>query len=102
MRWRLILEELGPELKYIKGENNVVADTLYCLEKSPNQEIFNISEIYGYDVADLPDIAYPISYQDIAKAHKTTVYTDHNNLTYTFLNIEHVMCWRLRLEEIGP
>ena len=28
MRWRLIIEEIGPELKYIKGENNVVADTL--------------------------------------------------------------------------
>ena len=28
MRWRLILEEYGPELKYIKGENNVVADAL--------------------------------------------------------------------------
>ena len=28
MRWRLILEEFGPELKYIKGENNVVADSL--------------------------------------------------------------------------
>ena len=28
MRWRLILEAFGPELKYIKGENNVVADAL--------------------------------------------------------------------------
>ena len=28
MRWRLILEEFGPELKYIKGENNVVANAL--------------------------------------------------------------------------
>ena len=28
MRWRLILDDLVPELKYIKGENNVVADTL--------------------------------------------------------------------------
>ena len=28
MHWRLILEEFGPELKYIKGENNVVADAL--------------------------------------------------------------------------
>ena len=35
MRWRLILEEFGPELKYIKGENNVVADSLSRLEKSP-------------------------------------------------------------------
>ena len=46
MRWRLILEEFGPELKYIKGENNVVVDALSRLEKSPNQEILNISELY--------------------------------------------------------
>ena len=37
MPWRLILEEFGPELKYIKGENNVVVDALSLLEKSPNQ-----------------------------------------------------------------
>ena len=49
MRWRLILEEFGPELKYIKEENNVVADTLSCLEKGPNQEILNISDHYGYE-----------------------------------------------------
>ena len=47
MRWRLILEEFDPELKYIKGENNVIADTLSRLEKSPNKEILNISELYG-------------------------------------------------------
>ena len=46
MRWRLILGEFGPELKYIKGENNIVSDALSCLEKSNNQEILNISEIY--------------------------------------------------------
>ena len=28
MRWRLILEEYGPNLKYIQGEKNVVADAL--------------------------------------------------------------------------
>ena len=38
MRWRLILEEFGPELKYIKGENNVVADALSRLEKRDNQD----------------------------------------------------------------
>ena len=60
MRWRLILEEFGPELKYIKGENNVVSDALSCLEMSDNQVILNISELYGYDDKDLPDRAYPI------------------------------------------
>ena len=28
MCWRLILKYFGPELKYIKGESNVVADAL--------------------------------------------------------------------------
>ena len=71
MRWRLILEEFGPDLKYIKGENNVVADALSRLEKSPNQEILHISELYGYDDEDMPDSAYPIRYHDIAKAQET-------------------------------
>ena len=39
MRWHLILEEFGPELKYIRGENNVVADALSRLKKSNNQDI---------------------------------------------------------------
>ena len=67
MCWRLILEEFGPELKYIKGENNVVADALSRLEMSDNQDTLNISELYGSDDKDLPDSAY----QDIAKAQKT-------------------------------
>ena len=71
MRWRLILEEFGPELKYINGENNVVADALSRLENSPNQKILKISELYGYDDEDLPDSAYPICYHDIAKAQET-------------------------------
>ena len=47
MRWRLILKAFGPELKYIKGENNVISDALSRLEKSDNQGILNISELYG-------------------------------------------------------
>ena len=71
MCWRLILEEFGPELKYIKGKNNVVADVLSRLENSTNQDILNICELYGYDDEDLPDSAYPIGYHNIAKAQKT-------------------------------
>ena len=32
MRWRLVIEEFGPELRHIKGENNIVADTLSRLD----------------------------------------------------------------------
>ena len=71
MCWRLILEDFGPELKYIKGENNVVADALSRLYISDNQDILNISELYGYDDKYLPGIAYPIRYHNIAKVQKT-------------------------------
>ena len=71
MRWRLILKECGPEFKYIKGENNIVSDALSRLEMSDNQEILNISELYGYNDKDLPDSAYPIRYHNIAKAQET-------------------------------
>ena len=73
MLWPLILEEFGPELKYIKGENNVVADALSCLENINNKEILNISDLYGYDDEDLTDSAYPICYHDIAKSQETDV-----------------------------
>ena len=68
MRWHLILKEFGPELKYNKGENNVVADAISCLEISDNQEILNISKIYGYNGADLSYSPYPICYHDISKS----------------------------------
>ena len=47
MHWRLIIDDFGPELKYIQGKNNVVAKALSQLEMSENQDILNISELYG-------------------------------------------------------
>src|SRR5210317_1214655 len=34
MRWRLFIEEYSPDLRYVKGEENVVADTLSRLPKT--------------------------------------------------------------------
>ena len=75
-----------PYLKYIKGENNVIANYLSHLDMSDNQYILNISELYGYDDNDLLDSAYPICYQDISKAQKTYAKLEqrlfsHNNYT---------------------
>ena len=36
MRWRLILEESSPELIYMKGFKNVIADALSRLDKIGN------------------------------------------------------------------
>ena len=52
-------------------KNNVVADALSRLEMRNNQEILNISELYGYNDEDMPDSSYPIRYHNIVKAHKT-------------------------------
>ena len=68
MCWRLIIEEFGPELKYIKVENNVVSDAFSRLENSNNQYIFKISDIFDYDDEDLIDSSYPIRYRHISKA----------------------------------
>ena len=38
MRWRLLIEEYGADLSYIKGTNNIVADTLSRLELLENKE----------------------------------------------------------------
>ena len=78
MCWHLILKEFGPELKYIKGENKVVADALSRLRINDNHDILNIPEFYGYDDEDLPDSAYPIRYHDIAKSQKTDAKLQQN------------------------
>ena len=36
MRRRLTLEEFSPELSYIKGSKNIVAEALCCLDKIDN------------------------------------------------------------------
>ena len=35
MRWRLLLEEYGPEIVYIKGMHNTVADAISRLDQTP-------------------------------------------------------------------
>jgi hypothetical protein len=37
-RWRLLLEEFGPEIMHIKGINNTVADAISILDFGPVQD----------------------------------------------------------------
>ena len=75
MQWRLVLEEYGPELNYIKGENNVVADALSRLDiiqeedQNPEQppDQLQMAELLGLDKEDLPEDAYPLRYSTIEK-----------------------------------
>jgi hypothetical protein len=102
MRWRLVLEEYGPELEYIKGERNVVADALSRLDIEDDREIFNISECFGFDDDDLPESAFPVRYRDIAKAQKATPalqiklasHKDYDETTFCGGDTTHILICR--------
>ena len=78
MRWRLILEEFGPELHYIKGQKNIVADTLSRLDLTVNENSDNFDEptkifeqmavTYAPENDDFPKEEHPISYKTIMAA----------------------------------
>jgi RNase H-like domain found in reverse transcriptase/Integrase zinc binding domain len=86
MRWRLLLEEYDPELIYIKGENNIVADALSrlelveepTLEELPKEEV---ASLFAGDIRefDLPT-DYPLSYAEIQEKQQTDRYLRHRRL----------------------
>jgi RNase H-like domain found in reverse transcriptase len=64
MRWRLLLEEYGPELIYIKGENNIVADALSRLElvEEPTVEELPKEEAASLFAGDIREFDLPTDY----------------------------------------
>src|SRR5210317_1987253 len=57
MRWRLLLEEFGPELIYLKGEKNIVADALSRLpiEEEDIHEINTFETMALYNAETIKD-----------------------------------------------
>ena len=45
MRWHLFLEEYGPDIRYIKGEHNIIADALSWLDIQVNRKHQNHTEM---------------------------------------------------------
>ena len=78
MRWRLILEEFGPELNYIKGEKNIVADALSRLninsnnkiDKADKPDLLNVAEMFA---STSDELTYPLSFENISQhQHRDT------------------------------
>jgi hypothetical protein len=73
MRWRLFIEESSPDLRYIKGELNIVADALPRLGilNAPLDEAHFTEELrsacYALDEEEMPQDSSPLSYQLIGK-----------------------------------
>ena len=66
MRWRLILEEFGPDIKNISGEKNVMADAISRLPTTTEEQREQCTdaqdparnEMFALD----EDIAFPLFY----------------------------------------
>ena len=67
MRWRMILEEYGPEIVHIKGEENTSADALSRLPKQEEttQSKETKHEIFAMEVGK--DAAFPLEYASVAE-----------------------------------
>ena len=75
MQWRLYIEEYSPDLKYIKGDKNVVADALSRLdmdeEPSLNKALITYemcSDWYCYAQEEKIFDGHPFSFQKLEKA----------------------------------
>ena len=75
MRWRLYIEEYSPDLKYIKGELNVVADTLSRLEMDEKTSLHEALitdkmclDWYCYAKKEQNFNSHPLSYQQLENA----------------------------------
>ena len=62
MRWRLLIEEFGPELHYLPGKKNVVAD---CLSRLEYDEDDVSQDHFALEDEDINE--YPLSYKIIMK-----------------------------------
>ena len=62
LRWRLMIEEFGPKIQYIKGSNNGVADALSRLPRSLSCQTEELFAAIQYDPLD----DFPVSFPSIS------------------------------------
>ena len=62
MRWRLLIEEYGPELHYLPGKINIISDCLYRL---PYKKIDGNHKLFALNKSDMAE--YPLSYKLLMK-----------------------------------
>ena len=85
VRWRLIIEEFGPELLYIKGTKNIVADALSRLDITTNQPLDDVNdnaELFGLTLDELDENSFPVQFPLLDEAQKKDRKLQHLALTH--------------------
>lgn len=104
LRWRLLLEEYGAEIKYIKGVVNIVADVLSRypttnnpLDTKPPPTKHTLSELFAQ--VNLEPSAFPLTFTTIAKFQQrdrelqALVETDTRVSRKIFRGGENLICY---------
>ena len=69
LRWRLLIEEFGITIKYIKGEKNTVADALSRLDFTPTKSDITATTEYIFSMLDDDMELFPLCMRQIAIEH---------------------------------
>jgi transposase InsO family protein len=76
MRWRLYIEEYSPELQYIKGTHNVVADAFSWLDmnetplEDTQESLLGLLECFGLKQPDETDF-HPLNFKHLLKTQES-------------------------------
>jgi hypothetical protein len=84
-RWRLLLEEYGPEIEYIKGTDNTVADAISRLEYGPTRHKRDNNALQCFSLVKLFNTCHV--HHGGAHASRTTFNTDN------IQNVEERICF---------
>ena len=100
MRWRLFIEEYSPDLRYIKGEKNIVADALsrmpVAFDTMPECHFTDElrSQLYCLGQSKFDNVAYLLPYEAMGKAQRKGKALHKKAKTKKRLGTQNVQEWR--------
>ena len=78
-RWRLILEEYGPEIVYIKGIHNTIADAISRLDISLTPPTTKVEERQNW-------MTFTKCWCEVTNSHNDSTSTHEESMTHVFAN----------------
>ena len=87
-RWRLLIEEYGPEIIYIKGIHNTVADAISRLDFTPLKHEEPLSAVFANRSEE--DEIYPLTIKEIVEAQSANRTLQKTKDKYKSILVENI------------